>query len=193
MATFTAAKINTCASHYVHERDVYKKAILATRHAGPWHKAETIAIHRNAQQARKWMEYEDDSALYPSLTYDAVLDGRTRISHRKMDGISLPLRHAFWNTHFPPNGYGCRCDVRQSRSKQTSEKEVKRKKDQASVPAVFKNNSAKSGTLFNNHPYKVVTEKMAGNEQWVFKNSSNHAVAAFLSANRKKNNSAKDQ
>lgn len=46
------------------------------------------------------------------LQYDAVNDDRTRPEHAAMDGIILPLDHPFWRTHFPPNGWYCRCTVR---------------------------------------------------------------------------------
>lgn len=45
------------------------------------------------------------------LVYDAVNDDRTRPEHAAMDGITLPLDHPFWRTHFPPNGWYCRCTV----------------------------------------------------------------------------------
>lgn len=185
-ATFTAAKVNTFARQYRQLSNPIEKAVLTARHAGTWHKAETIAIHRNAQQARKWLEYEDARQLYPSLIYDAILDGRTRLAHLKMDGITLPLRHDFWHTHFPPNGYGCRCDVRQSRAVQTPEREVKRKKRQAYVPPVFKNNSAQSGKLFQNHPYQRYVEALTGNHLEIVNKSPYRAVKAFLFNQKKR-------
>lgn len=45
------------------------------------------------------------------LVYDAVNDDRTRPEHAAMDGITLPMDHPFWRTHFPPNGWYCRCTV----------------------------------------------------------------------------------
>lgn len=47
---------------------------------------------------------------YPYWMYrhsDAVL--RPRPQHVAWDGLVLPADHKFWKTHFPPNGFGCRC------------------------------------------------------------------------------------
>jgi len=43
--------------------------------------------------------------------YTAVLDGRTRASHRRLHGKTLPKTDPFWDTNYPPNGYNCRCKV----------------------------------------------------------------------------------
>lgn len=34
-----------------------------------------------------------------------------RLNHLSWDGIALPPDHPFWFKHFPPNGWGCGCDV----------------------------------------------------------------------------------
>lgn len=43
--------------------------------------------------------------------YTAVLDSRTRESHRKLQGKTLPKTDKFWDTNYLPNGWGCRCKV----------------------------------------------------------------------------------
>ena len=43
--------------------------------------------------------------------YTAVLDSRTREAHRKLHGKTLPKTDKFWDTNYPPNGWGCRCKV----------------------------------------------------------------------------------
>ncbi|MGZ9811276.1 phage head morphogenesis protein [Pseudoroseicyclus sp. H15] len=35
-----------------------------------------------------------------------------RLDHLSWDGLVLPAGHPFWTTHFPPNGWGCGCEVR---------------------------------------------------------------------------------
>ncbi len=49
--------------------------------------------------------------LRPYWEYDAVNDGKTRPSHRAMDGLVYPADHSFWDTYYPPNGFRCRCGV----------------------------------------------------------------------------------
>ncbi len=48
----------------------------------------------------------------PYWMYDAVNDRRTRPTHMAMDGMVVPADDPFWNTWYPPNGYRCRCQVR---------------------------------------------------------------------------------
>ena len=45
----------------------------------------------------------------PYLRYTALLDNRTRPQHRLWHGIILPRDHPWWETHYPPNGWRCRC------------------------------------------------------------------------------------
>jgi SPP1 gp7 family putative phage head morphogenesis protein len=48
-------------------------------------------------------------ASHPYLRYVAVMDSRTRQSHRSLHGQVWPVDHPFWSTNYPPNGYRCRC------------------------------------------------------------------------------------
>jgi hypothetical protein len=34
-----------------------------------------------------------------------------RLQHLAWNGLTLPADHPFWQTHYPPNGWGCRCRV----------------------------------------------------------------------------------
>lgn len=43
------------------------------------------------------------------IVYQTMEDERVRASHRPWDMICLPKDHPFWDTHIPPNGFGCRC------------------------------------------------------------------------------------
>ena len=61
----------------------------------------------------KWNQILRTAENRPWLRYTAVLDERTRKSHRRWHGIILRYDHDFWNTHFPPNGWRCRCTVSQ--------------------------------------------------------------------------------
>lgn len=44
-----------------------------------------------------WQYKHADGVLYP------------RPLHVAWDGLTLPPEHPFWQTHFPPNGWGCHC------------------------------------------------------------------------------------
>lgn len=41
--------------------------------------------------------------------YHTLQDERVRDEHRVWNNIKLPIEHPFWRTHYPPNGYNCRC------------------------------------------------------------------------------------
>ncbi len=62
------------------------------------------------QVAKAKKYYEDENVVY--LKYIAILDNKTRPSHRALHGTILPKNDSFWETHYPPNGWNCRCRVR---------------------------------------------------------------------------------
>lgn len=66
---------------------------------------------RTAYAAGRWAQIERVKATRPYLRYVAVMDGRTRPDHEKWHDTVLPVDHEFWKTHYPPNGWGCRCTV----------------------------------------------------------------------------------
>lgn len=51
----------------------------------------------------------DVLAARPYWRYVAVNDSRTRPAHRAWHNTVLPHDHPWWDTHFPPCGFGCRC------------------------------------------------------------------------------------
>jgi len=68
---------------------------------------------RTSYAAGNWERIQRTKAARPYLMYVAVLDGRTRPQHRAWHAIILPVDHPFWETHYPPNGWKCRCTVLQ--------------------------------------------------------------------------------
>jgi SPP1 gp7 family putative phage head morphogenesis protein len=54
---------------------------------------------------------EDTAEDLPFWQYHAVMDDRTRPEHAALHGIIFPANHEFWNSHFPPIGFNCRCTV----------------------------------------------------------------------------------
>ena len=68
---------------------------------------------RVSAAAARWERIQDHKDRFPYLMYDAVNDSRTRPQHLEWDGLILPVDHPFWKTHGPPNGWGCRCILRQ--------------------------------------------------------------------------------
>ena len=68
---------------------------------------------RMARATALWGRIQNSKGLLPFLKYSAVLDRRTRPAHRAWNGIILPVDHPWWQTHFPPCGWNCRCTVLQ--------------------------------------------------------------------------------
>lgn len=66
---------------------------------------------RMARAAGKWKRIQATKHVAPFLMYSAVLDDRTRPLHRAWHGTILPVDHPWWDTHFPPCGWMCRCNV----------------------------------------------------------------------------------
>jgi len=66
---------------------------------------------RMAYHAGRWMQIWRNRALLPFIKYSAILDNRVRPLHRAWNGTVLPVEHDWWNTHYPPCGWLCRCTV----------------------------------------------------------------------------------
>jgi SPP1 gp7 family putative phage head morphogenesis protein len=68
---------------------------------------------RTAHQAGRWERIQRVKASMPYLRYTAVMDGRTRPEHRAWHGTVLPVDDPWWDVHYPPCGWNCRCTVTQ--------------------------------------------------------------------------------
>ncbi len=66
---------------------------------------------RMSYAAGAWLRATRSAADRPFLMYTAVHDDRTRPQHRAWDGTILPIDDPWWDTHYPPNGWNCRCSV----------------------------------------------------------------------------------
>jgi hypothetical protein len=52
------------------------------------------------------------SDLHPYLMYRIGPSVHHREDHVSWDGLILPKNDPFWDSHFPPNGWGCKCYTR---------------------------------------------------------------------------------
>lgn len=64
---------------------------------------------REAAAAGRWDRIDRNKATKPFIVYRTMGDERVRASHRPWDLLVLPVDDPFWETHFPPNGWRCRC------------------------------------------------------------------------------------
>ncbi len=67
---------------------------------------------QTAYMAGRWQAFMENVDDRPYLQYVAVLDSRTRPTHRALHGKVFRYDDPFWRDLYPPNGWGCRCRVR---------------------------------------------------------------------------------
>lgn len=68
---------------------------------------------RTARAAGQWERAQRTKSLRPYLLYELGPSARHRKEHQAWHGLILPMDDPFWETHYPPNGWGCKCRVRQ--------------------------------------------------------------------------------
>ena len=93
-------------------RTIFDTNLRTSQAAGRW---EQIQRRQRALQKRR-----PNETLY--LIYSTVGDLRVREAHRAWHHTVLPVDDPFWDSHYPPNGWGCRCIVRTA-SKRTLDRE----------------------------------------------------------------------
>lgn len=62
---------------------------------------------RTSYMAGRWEELQK----FPFLRYQHNTVNNPRHEHQAWDGLVLATNDPWWNTHYPPNGWGCRCTV----------------------------------------------------------------------------------
>jgi len=68
---------------------------------------------KTAYQAGRWnqMTHPDVRKARPYLMYKHGDSVNPRPEHLAWDGLVLPADDPWWDTHYPPNGWGCTCTV----------------------------------------------------------------------------------
>lgn len=107
-----------------------------------------------SQMASNWVGYQQNKDIAPNLKYTTVGDDRVRQAHKALNGIIRPIDDPFWNIHYPPNDWGCRCDTQA-----VDDEPTEIKKALPAIPKMFATNLAKSGVLYpEGHPYFAYEE-----------------------------------
>jgi len=79
---------------------------------------------RVAYNVGRWQhQMQLKEAVY--LRYVAILDNKVRPSHAKNHGVVRHRDDPFWKSHYPPNGWNCRCRVQAYSLKQLKKRGLK--------------------------------------------------------------------
>ncbi|MFV0475339.1 MAG: phage minor head protein [Pikeienuella sp.] len=68
---------------------------------------------RAAHAAGQWERAQRTKRALPYFLYLLGPSREHRIEHQAREGLIYPVDHPFWDHWFPPNGWGCKCHVRQ--------------------------------------------------------------------------------
>ncbi|QRE74391.1 phage head morphogenesis protein [Methylobacterium aquaticum] len=66
----------------------------------------------SARSAGQWERAQRTKAALPYALYVRTASSDPRQEHLGWVGTILPIDHPWWTTHWPPNGWGCKCSVR---------------------------------------------------------------------------------
>lgn len=86
----------------------------------------------SARSAGQWERVQRTKAALPYILYVRTTSADPRPEHLSWVGIILPVDHPFWQTHWPPNGWLCKCQVRQI-SKREAERLLGRKPEDGGI------------------------------------------------------------
>jgi hypothetical protein len=68
---------------------------------------------RTARAAGQWQRIQRTKHALPYLIYQLGPSIEHRPEHASWAGTTLPADDPWWSTHMTPNGWGCKCNVRQ--------------------------------------------------------------------------------
>lgn len=116
-----------------------------------WLKTEYNMAIGSSTMAARWTDFEKNAEDMPFLQYSTVGDNNVRDEHARLNGIIRRIADEFWRTHYPPNGWGCRCSVNQLASGTAVESDTI---PQVPIPEMFRTNLAQQGLIFpKGHAY----------------------------------------
>ncbi|MFA5420270.1 MAG: phage minor head protein, partial [Bacteroidales bacterium] len=120
-----------------------------------WLAAEYNLATRQARTAQQWEGFKRDQDVYPNLEYMPSRSANQRDAHVRLYGTILPLDDPFWDTAMPPNGWGCKCWVKQTRA------EITNADIEAPLPIPgIEGNAGKTGRVFSaSHAFVTAVEK----------------------------------
>jgi SPP1 gp7 family putative phage head morphogenesis protein len=64
---------------------------------------------KSAYSAGRWDSIQENKASRPFLQYRTLEDDSVRLEHAELDLRVFKADDVFFNSHYPPNGFSCRC------------------------------------------------------------------------------------
>lgn len=89
---------------------------------------------RTAHAAGQWARIERTRDSHPYLLYSLGPAREHRLQHVGYAGTLLPVGDGWWRTHMPPNGWGCKCRVRQVSEREAARLRTHGMPDAAAAP-----------------------------------------------------------
>ncbi|WP_233247060.1 phage minor head protein [Prevotella sp. oral taxon 376] len=124
-------------------------------------RAEYNFVQASAEMAAKWEGFAEDGDRY-NLQYRTAGDDKVRPEHAALNGVTLPMSDPFWESYYPPNGWGCRCtvvQVRKSKYPVTPQDEATARGEEAlqsDTKGLFRFNAGKQQkTVPDYNPYTI--------------------------------------
>lgn len=120
-----------------------------------WLGTEMRTAFALSQSASQWKDIERVKAYFTHLRYITKEDDHVRQTHRPLNDIVRPVDDPFWDTHFPPVDWNCRCTFEQLREEEVPKRIGRVDKTVLEVPSpLFRFNPGKKGIVFDkSHPY----------------------------------------
>ncbi len=116
---------------------------------------------QTSYMASRYKTHKDNADNRPYWQYIAVLDQRTRREHIELHDKVFKHDDPFWDSFYPPNGWGCRCRVRALDKDNLKTKGLKAEQSKGKLSEEYKLVSKKSGLL---KPVTVYTNSSTGNK-----------------------------
>ncbi|MGQ0739129.1 MAG: phage minor head protein [Bacteroidota bacterium] len=139
----------------------------------------------SSQMAGKWVDIQADKDIFPLLSFDVVMDGRTTEICTNLNGVVVPVDHPYVKTYYPPNHFGCRTTVRKLRNGKVTEN-----LPYPEIPDMFRLNLGEQGLIFppghayySDLPDKVKQGGMAAMRKNLFDNAKQRLIGSEIEVN----------